>query len=174
MAIMSPEELEKVKQKEIEELRKWGVDILLMNPPYDRSTHLDFLETANEVSDNVVSVQPVRWLEEVISKDRTSSNYNKYKEGVSKHIKDLEVISSEDAKSEFNILYPGNLGIYVCDKAGGYDYDAISSNSIIDKIVNYIKDNLCNLEFNKKDGYRVRIPFIGGARILAVVNVDQL
>lgn len=66
MAIMSPEELEKVKQKEIEELREMGVDILLMNPPYDSQdvTGLDtqFTTTANEISDTTLAIYPAtKW-----------------------------------------------------------------------------------------------------------------
>lgn len=43
---MTDKELEEVKRKEIEELEQYGADILLMNPPYDKNTHLDFLRTA--------------------------------------------------------------------------------------------------------------------------------
>ena len=54
--------------KNKEELeKKTGVkkfDICLMNPPYDKSLHLKFLKNVIEVTDNVVTVQPVRWIEE--------------------------------------------------------------------------------------------------------------
>ena len=33
-----------------------------MNPPYDRSMHLKFLEKTIEIADNVVSIQPTRWI----------------------------------------------------------------------------------------------------------------
>ena len=136
----------------------------IANPPYDKSLHLKFLEKMIQISDEVVSIQPIRWLEEVVSKNKKSSDYNKFKESISEHIKDLEVISAEDAKHLFGILLPANIGIYTCDKNGGYNYDELSSNSIINKVLNYIKDNKCNFEFNKKDGYRVRVPFIGGGK----------
>ena len=37
-------------------------DVVLMNPPYDRSMHLKFLEKTIEIADNVVSIQPTRWM----------------------------------------------------------------------------------------------------------------
>ena len=134
--------------------------ICLMNPPYDRGLHLKFLEKAIQVSENVISIQPVGWLEESVNKDKKTVACNKYEESISKHIKDLEIISSEEAKKIFNILLSTNLGIYICNEQGGYNYKSLSENSIIEKILEYLKDNKCNFEFNKKDGYRVRVPFI--------------
>ena len=139
-------------------------DIVLMNPPYDKSMHLKFLENVIKISDNVISIQPVRWLEEVVGKENKKSLYNKYEESISKHIKDLEIVTAEDAKKQFNILLPANCAIYVCDNDGGFDYKQLSSNEVIDKVVNYIKENKCNFEFNKKDGYRLRIPCVGGGK----------
>lgn len=139
-------------------------DILIMNPPYDGNLHLKFLEKAIQISENIVSIQPIRWLEESVGKDKKSSAYNKYKESISEHIKDLEIVLSQEAKKLFDIILPVNLGIYVCDKNGGYNYEQLSSNSIIDKVLNYIKENKCNFEFNKKDGYRVRVPFVSSGK----------
>ena len=136
--------------------------VILMNPPYSGSLHLKFLEKTIKIADNVVSIQPVRWLEEVVGKEKKKSLYNKYEESISKHIKDLEIVTAENVKKQFNILLPVNCAIYVCDNNGGFDYKQLSSNEVIDKVVNYIKENKCNFEFNKKEGYRLRIPFIVG------------
>ena len=103
------------------------IDFILMNPPFNRYLHLKFLEKTIEITNNVVSVQPVRWLEEVIGKDNKKSAFNKYENSISKHIKDLEIITSEEAKKIFNILLPTNLGIYVCNKNGGYNYKSCPS-----------------------------------------------
>ena len=137
-------------------------DICLMNPPYDKSLHLKFLEKAISISDNVVSVQPIRWLEETVGRFNKSSAYKKYEDSISKHISDLEVITAEEAKRIFNILLPANVGIYVCNDNGGYDYSSLGMNSIMNTVVDYIINNLCNIEENKKDGYRVRVPSIVG------------
>ena len=138
-------------------------DICLMNPPYDRSLHLKFLEKAIKVADNVVSVQPIRWLQEVLSKSKSKSYYNKYKTSISSHIKDLDIINSHKAKSEFGVQ-SDDLGIYVCDNNGGFNYDELSENSIIDKVIQYTKENKCSIEMDKKDGYRVRVPIIISGR----------
>ena len=140
-------------------------DVILMNPPFNRSMHLKFLEKTIEIANNVVSVQPVRWLEEVIGKDNKKSAFNKYENSISKHIKDLELITQSDAKKLFSVL-PPDLAIYICDENGGFNYKSLSENSIIEKIIKHIENNKCNLEFNKKDGYRVRVPFInpGGGK----------
>ena len=154
----------------LKENRGKKYDICLMNPPYDRSLHLKFLEKTIQIAENVVSIQPVRWLEEKVGKYKKNSAYNKYEESISKHIKDLEVIISEEAKKIFNILLPTNVGIYYCDENGGYDYKTLSENSIIEKVLEYIENNKCNFEYNKKDGYRVRVPFITGGKAVGSGN----
>ena len=63
-------------------------NIVLMNPPYARSLHLKFLEKTIKIADNVVSIQPVRWLEEKVGRYKKNSAYNKYKESIAKYIKD--------------------------------------------------------------------------------------
>lgn len=58
-----------------------------MNPPYNRSTHLKFLERAIKISDNVISIQPIRWLEDKVGIYKKNSAYNKYKESIAKYAK---------------------------------------------------------------------------------------
>ena len=154
-----------MKNEEILEMNKGKkFDIILMNPPYSRSLHLRFLEKVIKIADNVVSVQPVRWLEEATAKFNNKSTQNKYEDSISKHIKDLEIIPIEETKKKFRILLPANIGIYICDKDGGFDYKSISANEIVDKVIEYIKDNKCNFEMNKNDGYRLRVPFISSGK----------
>ena len=134
-------------------------DVCLMNPPYDKNMHLKFLEKSIKLADTVVSIQPVRWLQETLSRYNKNSQYNKYKNTISKHIKDLDILSYNYIYKTLNIQAP-YLGIYVCDKDGGYDYDKLSSNRLIENIVQYIKENTILIDKDKKDGYRVRIPLI--------------
>lgn len=135
-------------------------DIVLMNPPYDRDFHLKFLKKAIEVGEDVVSVQPIRWIKEVAGRDKKTSRYNKYKNSISDHIVELESINPEEMKHIFNITYNAEIGIYVCNKIGGFDYDAAFENLIITKVLNYIKHNYCIIDIEKQDGYRVRMPLI--------------
>ena len=41
----------------------------------------------------------------------------------------------------------------------GFDYTKLSYNSIVEKVFDKTKQ-LCDIEYNKKDGWRVRIPNI--------------
>ena len=118
---------------------KWHY--VIMNPPYSRNLHLKFLEKAIEVSDNVVSIQPVRWLQDPIAKYNKNSNKIKYENSISKHIEDLEIVTAKETKKQFNILLPCDSAIYLCSQKGGYDYNKLSSNHIIDKVVDYINKN---------------------------------
>ena len=141
---------------------KWNS--VIMNPPYSRSLHLKFLEKVIEVTDKVVTIQPVRWLQDPIAKYNKNSNQIKYENSISKHIEDLEIVPAEETKKQFNILLPCDSAIYLCSQKGGYDYNKLSSNHIIDEVVDYIKENKCNLDYNKKDGYRIKIVVIGGGK----------
>ena len=125
-------------------------DICLMNPPYYRSTHLKFLEKVIKISDNVISIQPIRWLEEKVGRYKKNSAYNKYKESIAKYIKDLEIITAEEAEKKFNAAFTFNVGIYLCDKNGGYDIDKLTSNDIVNKVFEKMDDNINDhIEFSE-------------------------
>lgn len=159
--------LELMKNKE-ELKKKTGVkrfSVCLMNPPYHRGVlELKFLEKVIEITDKVVSIQPVRWLQDPIAKYNKNSNQIKYENSISKHIEDLEIVTAEEAKKQFDILLPCDSAIYLCSQKGGYDYNKLSSNHIIDEVVDYIKENKCKIDYNKKDGYRIRIVVISGGK----------
>ena len=54
-------------------------DIVLMNPPYDRSMHLKFLEKVTKISNNIISIQPLTWLQDIYASENKNSNFNKVK-----------------------------------------------------------------------------------------------
>ena len=125
-------------------------DIVLMNPPYYRSTHLKFLEKVIKISDNVISIQPTRWLEDKVGIYKKNSAYNKYKESIAKYIKDLEIITAEEAEKKFDAAFNFNVGIYLCDKNGGYDIDKLTSNDIVNKVFEKMDDNINDhIEFSE-------------------------
>ena len=140
-----------MKNEEILEMNKGKkFDIILMNPPYDKSTHLKFLEKVIKISDNVISIQPIRWLEEKVGRYKKNSAYNKYKESIAKYIKDLEIITAEEAEKKFNAAFNFNVGIYLCDKNGGYDIDKLTSNDIVNKVFEKMDDNINDhIEFSE-------------------------
>lgn len=121
-----------------------------MNPPYARSLHLKFLEKTIKISDNVISIQPTRWLEEKVGRYKKNSAYNKYKESIAKYIKDLEIITSEESEKKFAATFSFNLGIYLCDKNGGYDIDKLTHNDIVNKVFEKMDDNIGeHIEFSE-------------------------
>ena len=137
-------------------------DVAIMNPPYMRSLHLRFLERAIQLVDNVVSIQPVRWLYDPTAKYNAASDYIKYKNSISKHISDIELYNIEEAKSVFDIAVSSTVGIYQCTHDGGFDYKHFATNELIDKVYRYILDNPCTIDVDKRDGYRLRVPLITG------------
>lgn len=150
-----------IKQiKSEKDINKMKFDVCLMNPPYAGNLHLKILEKAILISDNVISIQPIRWLQDPIALNNKNSDYYKYEKSISKYISDLTLISGEESKTLFNIIIDG-LAIYECNINGGYNYKELSNNVIINQIVDYINNNLCVLDYDKNDGYRVRIPTIG-------------
>ena len=124
-------------------------DVVLMNPPYDRNLHLKFLEKTIEISENVVSIQPVRWITDPNAKFNKSSALKKYENTIAKHIKDLEIINDKIAEHLFGVGFTMDLGIYNCDKDGGYNYKELSSDRLFDMIVSKLDDTVKNhIEFS--------------------------
>ena len=140
-------------------------DIVLMNPPYDKSTHLKFLEKVIKIADNVVSVQPSGWLTDTYVNEK-KSNFKKYENSILKHIKDIELLDWIDATILFRISSHQGIGIYVCDKNGGYDYNNIPYTGKSKKVIEITKttESLANyIEYNKYKGIRVRTQEIKNA-----------
>ena len=119
-------------------------DIVLMNPPYDRSLHLKFLEKTIKIANNVVSIQPVRWIKDPNAKYSNKSALNKYENSIAKHIYNLDLISDKESEELFNAAFTMDLGIYTCTKEGGYNYKLLSEDKIFDNVVKSMKDNVSN------------------------------
>ena len=125
-------------------------DICLMNPPFSKTLHLKFLENCIKYCDNVVTVQPVRWIEDTVGQKKKTSPFNKYEDSIAKHIKELDIFSAEEAEKLFGAAFNFNIGIYVCDKKGGFDYSKLNTNKILDKVLEKMPDNIDNhIKFNE-------------------------
>ena len=124
-------------------------DVILMNPPYDKNLHLKFLEKTIEIADNVVSIQPTRWIVDPNAKFNKNSALKKYENSIAKYIKDLEIINDKNAETMFDAGFTMDLGIYICDENGGYNYKELSSDRLFDMIVSKLKDTVKNhIEFS--------------------------
>ena len=73
----------------------------VMNPPYDRGLHLKFLEKVIDCTDTVISIQPVRWLEDIGCQLNEKSQYYKYENSIRKHIYNLDKIEGNYATRIF-------------------------------------------------------------------------
>lgn len=104
-------------------------DCIIMNPPYLRGLHLKILaEAITHLKDDgtCVNLSPVRWLQDPLAVYKTGSDYKKFECPISKHIKSLELFDAKTAQQLFNSAQYENLGIYVCDLTGGYDYSKMT------------------------------------------------
>lgn len=83
----------------------------IMNPPYDGSLHLRILDKVRSLAEIIVSIQPIRWLEDPLVEYKNGTDWEKYKD-LRQHISSLRVIKTEDARSLFDIELLQPLGIY--------------------------------------------------------------
>lgn len=137
-------------------------DIAIMNPPYDKNLHLDILEKVVPISDDIVSIQPCKWLISSHVRFNPHSAYYKYQYSISEHITDMDIIDMTEQCNGFNIRYVGNLAIFTLQNNPEikFDYENIFRDELVERVIKYINCNLIPSEFNKKDGYRVRLPRI--------------
>ena len=167
------------------------INKVLMNPPFNGSLHLEVLEatlkavrSANS-SCEVVSVQPVRWLEDPLAECKQGSSYKKYKDTIINKLSKLNVINSDVASKRFNIMSDQDLGIYVFNNNLKIDLNLITSvaKSCIKKILDRTTISMNDIiETDKISGWRVEIHKLlptatgahGGDSISAKTNAVKL
>ena len=145
-------------------------DCIIMNPPYSRNLHLKILaEAIKHLKDEksvCVNLSPVRWLQDPLAKYKKNCDLKRFEESVAKHIEGLETIKAIQAQSIFSgTVMNIDLGIYACSKANTqFDYKDHYSNLILNKCIEYIVTHNPNIEADKQDGWRVRMPVILGGK----------
>ena len=140
-------------------------DIAIMNPPYDKNLHLKILEKVIPIADKVVNISPVRWLQDPLAKYKKNSDYNKFENSISKKIESLDIVSAKSANVMFGAIFGMDLAIYKCNNSAtvSIDYTRIQNNIIL-RVVDHMWKNQPIFDNNKKDGIRIRIPFICGGK----------
>ena len=130
--------------------------ICLTNPPYDKSLHLKFLEKVIEISDQVVSVQPIRWIKDPVASKKKNSAYNKYKTTIIDHIKDIETYDSTEAMKIFDISLNTDIGIFYCNinHTDGCELPVSMNENILEKVLKTPHKLSDVIEHNKIDGWR--------------------
>lgn len=142
------------------------INKVLMNPPYDGSLHLKVLENVltnilslNSVAE-VVSVQPVRWLEDPLAEYKQGSDYKKYKITVANKISNLQIIKAADATRLFKIDTGSDLAIYtfIDQPANKLQINTVDVRTIINKVITKTKVSLADLiEEGAVNGWRCEI-----------------
>jgi len=94
---------------------------IIMNPPYSRNLHLKILREAMKHSDDIVSLSPIRWLQDPSGKYKKNSDFNKFTD-ICERISDVDVIDAKDATTMFGAEFWNDLAITHITKAGGFDY----------------------------------------------------
>ena len=147
------------------------IDIILMNPPYDKNLHLKFLRKCINFAINIVNISPARWLQDPFAKDKRSTL--KQYEDVAQHIASVDILNDK-LKGQFDISAYSDLGIYILkDHKTNFDYKNFwettrtdDEKSIIQKVCFSHKTKYISevVEYDKLDGIRVMIGDIGGNR----------
>lgn len=143
-------------------------DYIVMNPPYGK-LHLKFLKLATEmINDNgqVISIQPVRWLQDPLWPIKSKSNASKLKETFENKLEIIKIFKSSNNKDGvdlFNARFNMDLAIFKVSNNTNFKYDKYVDYEmfeIIDKIKTKTKTLNDVLDRDKIDGIRVNLQFI--------------
>lgn len=119
-------------------------DLIVGNPPYDRSLHLKILEHLLHYAKEIVWISPVRWLQDPLAKYKKSSDLLKYKDTILTKLKEVEVVSAKDAIDMFdNARFTMDLAIYHIEESNTSSFDTrpLYKNQwfverVVDRVVN--------------------------------------
>lgn len=152
-------------QGDAQDPKTWGklnmnFDHIIMNPPYDKNLHLKILQEAMKHSDDIVNLSPIRWLQDPLAEYKQGTDWKTFKDIVKK-IESVDVVKKDDVFQHFNITNSEDLGIYHITKNGGWQN--FDTKLLCKKCYDKIKNNLCTIDHNKKDGWRIRISSISNS-----------
>ena len=116
------------------------LDVILLNPPFNKDLHLKFLEKAIEIADNVVNISPHDWLTNKFAKVEKNKFRRDFREKYSKYVEYLEIISPEDFNKYFGTSnwFGVAIGVFK-ENAKGIDPDEfLNTDKVLNKIINKI------------------------------------
>lgn len=169
-------------------------DIAIMNPPYDRSLHLQILEKVLNFCDIIVNISPVGWLCDLPAiMNWKKTIFQKYENTISSHIISLNVINSNEASKMFDAGFFQKLGIYLIDKSKERDvyktvYQQNSYKSLnifsktvarvynkeIDNLYEHIKISIIHGHAGAKDEFDIVTLNYDLARKFKPINMSEL
>ena len=130
---------------------------IIMNPPYNRNLHLKILHEAMKHGDEIVNLSPIRWLKDPLAEYKKNSDWFRF-EDIRKKIENIDIIPTEISNRLFDIGLLQPLGIYRITRKGGWK--PFEEKELIKRCYNLIKNNLCKIDHNMKDGWRIRVSII--------------
>ena len=89
-------------------------DICLMNPPYDNGLHIDFLNKIEEISNKVLSIQPINKFQHAKISNKEFP------------VKISEIDIVDDANKQFNLSFKYDIGIIIIDENKTLDSSKVS------------------------------------------------
>ena len=99
------------------------LDCIIMNPPYNRTLHLQILEKVIKFCDKVVNISPASWLLDLTAITNLKKIiYQKYENTVAKHIVSLDILTGAEASNTFDAAFFQSVGIYYIDKTVESDF----------------------------------------------------
>ena len=142
-------------------------DLIVGNPPYDRSLHLKILEHLLPFGKEIVWISPVRWLQDPLAKYKKTSDLLKYKDTILTKLKEVEVVSAKDAIDMFdNARFTMDLAIYHLTESNKDTFDVSSMyknawiiEHVVDRVVNGEVDSLAD-HYLDRDELDMSIPFM--------------
>ena len=147
-------------------------DLMIGNPPYDRSLHLKIIEAAiKHLTDDgkACFIHPARWLQDPLWEMKRNSDHKKYNNSILSYLQSFEILKAKDASELFSIFITTDVMISYINKNLKSPIDIMSklySNkqiSIMNKILEYSEINNINshIEKDKIDGIRIKCSLVG-------------
>lgn len=142
-------------------------DLIVGNPPYDRSLHLKILEHLLPFGKEIVWISPVRWLQDPLAKYKKNSDMLKYKDTILTKLKEVEVVSAKEAIAMFdNARFTMDLAIYHIEESNTSSFDPrpLYKNQwfiehVLDRVVNGDIDSIAD-RYLDKSSLDMDIPFV--------------
>ena len=132
-------------------------DLIVGNPPYERSLHLKILEHLLPFGKEIVWISPVRWIQDPLAKYKKTSDLLKYKDTILTKLKEVEVVSAKDAIAMFdNARFIMDLAIYHIEESNTSSFDPryLYKNrwfieKVVDRVVNGDIDSISDHYLDK-------------------------
>lgn len=142
-------------------------DLIVGNPPYDRSLHLKILEHLLQSANEIVWISPVRWLQDPLAKYKKNSDMLKYRDTILTKLREVEVVSATDAIAMFDSArFTVNLAIYHLTESNKDTFDLSSMyksawiiERVVDRVVNGEVDSIAD-HYLDRDELDMSIPFM--------------